>query len=43
MELGNTKPEVVRSTNRSQGKDLNKEGAEAKKGNYLIGYSLKPS
>lgn len=40
------KPEVSRGgdfANISQGKDWSREGVEAKKGNYLICYSLKLS
>ena len=37
--------EVIRSTllcKRSQGKELYRENEEAEKGNYLIGFGLKP-
>lgn len=42
-ELGRTEPEAVRSTLSQEAGDLYEDSMEAKKGNYLLGYSLKPS
>ena len=40
--LGSTKPKVVKClADKSLRKDLHQEGAKAKKGDYLIGYSIK--
>ena len=42
LRLGSTKPEVVRS-GPPTGAQGDREGAETKKRNYLIGYSLQPN
>ena len=41
--LGQTQQKGKLVDTRDQQKDLYRENTEAKKGNYLIGYSLKPS